>query len=239
MNKNNIMFIIITILLIIIITFHITLKKICDVEPEFYKYGNNNNFTILIIGSTHGNEPAGHHIIKNLMNKLNSQQIILKNINLILVPTVNYCGFKLNKRHNYLLNDINRQYKSNDKINKKILELVDNSDFIIDFHEGYDFHQIDNNSLGSTIGLTKWNGYIDLQNTILNNVNKDIHDKKQFVSIDLDKNDYDGTLSEYAKNNNKKYLLVELSGQNGIQHMDIRVYQGLQILQTVFNHFSN
>jgi predicted deacylase len=50
----------------------------------------------LIIGATHGNEPAGYYCIKEMMNLLNKQIISLKKGKIIFVPVVNYCGYQFN-----------------------------------------------------------------------------------------------------------------------------------------------
>lgn len=235
--NNNYLFVILF-LLIIIMIYHYYFNKICNIEPEHYVYGKG-DFTILIIGATHGNEPAGYHIIKTLMNKLNIGDMQLQNCKLILVPLVNNCGYKTDSRYNYLLNDINRNYKSNNIINKKIIELSEKADFIIDFHEGWGFHKINKDSLGSSIGLTEFNDTEIIKNKILQNLNVNIQEEiKQFVHIDPKINDFDGTLSQYTKNNNKKYILIELAGQNDVQPMEIRVSQGLNVIDTILNFYN-
>jgi len=145
---------IICISLIIILLIQKINKTICDTPPEIFTYDSKTNGpTILIVGTTHGNEPAGYHTIKSLMDKLNSKDIILLNGKLILVPVVNYCGFKLNRRNRLGYNDINRLYHDNTTsiINKTIIKEVKKSDFILDFHEGWGFHKLNNDSIGSTI----------------------------------------------------------------------------------------
>ena len=92
----------------------------------------------MIIGATHGNEPAGYYCIKEMMNLLNKQIISLKKGKIIFVPVVNYCGYQLNKRGHSVVGD--RLYLENRKmniINKKIIKLSTCANFIIDFHEGW------------------------------------------------------------------------------------------------------
>jgi predicted deacylase len=238
MNK---LYLIICVLTILLIIYHINLNKICSSEPTIFKYGkdNDNNLTILIVGGTHGNEPAGTYIINKIMDKLNKYELILKYGKLILIPAVNNCGLKLNTRSNYLYNDINRSYNTNNKINKKVLEYAKDADIIIDIHEAWGFHQLNNESLGSTISMTKWDDSEIIKNRILNDVNDSImDDAKKFVSVDIEKNDYFGTLSQYARNNNKKFMLIEITGQNDIQPLDTRINHGYLLIESMLKHYN-
>ena len=65
------------------------INNICYKEPEYFEYfGKKKGPTILIIGATHGDEPAGYYGIKEYMNKLNKQEISLKKGKIIFIPLV-------------------------------------------------------------------------------------------------------------------------------------------------------
>ena len=71
--------IIILIIILIIVYIYNIIISICDKEPEYFIYsGKTPGPTILILGATHGNEPAGYYAIKEYMDMLNTQDVILK-----------------------------------------------------------------------------------------------------------------------------------------------------------------
>jgi predicted deacylase len=213
------------------------MSNICDTLPLTYEYGQDNKYTILVLGATHGDEPAGHHIIKNMMNRAS-----VTNAKVIFVPSVNNCGYILNRRYNYLFTDINRNYYDDTdyKINKYIIDLVNKSDFVIDIHEAYDYHRINKESIGSTITLSYNDKHkkSELENIILSNVNKYIVDEdKKFVSLNAKDQMIDGTLLQYCINKNKNYMLIEITGKLDKQPLDKRIEQGTNILNSVFSYF--
>lgn len=238
-------------ILIIILLWHI--HKICDTNSEVYMYksitksSSDNTFKILILGATHGNEPVGYHAINKIMSMLNTQQIKLtnlKNYEIYFVPIVNMCGLKTNSRYNMFLFDINRNYNTdsiiNYKINHQIKKIINdnNIDLVIDIHEGYSFHNINKNSLGSTISFN-FNDDL-LKSTIINNINSTIvtNDKK-FVFIPSDKMEKDiGTLLEYCTKNKTKHILIEITGQENIQPLSLRIDQCMNILFSILNYYN-
>ena len=244
-------FLIIIIIIIIILFIYIT-RKICIVEPESFIYDSKiNGPTITIIGTTHGNEPVGYHAIKELINRLNTKDIILKKGKLILIPIVNYCGFRLNTRNSILYGDINRMYKKNTTsiINKTILKYAEQSDFLLDFHEGWGYHG-NSNSIGSTItpSLTYDSKQIAL--IMKDMVNRTItSDMKKFIirtdDSELLKNKQDymkktnmsGTLSTYMENSKKNYILIEITGQNSIQPLELRIAQGSIFIESILSYY--
>jgi predicted deacylase len=237
MMLNIIIFILIIIL--IIIYYNSIINNICYKEPEYFIYkGKEEGSTILIIGATHGNEPSGYFAIKEYMAKLNSQELFLKRGKIIFIPVVNYCGLQLNRRNHNTVGDINRLYDITNKniINKLIADFTNTSDFIIDFHEGYEYANNPYNSLGSTITPSDTNLAETVANKVIENINKNIDiDYKKF-KINKDKNIM-GSLRDYSIKLN--YLLVETTGQNNIQPIEIRVNQCINVINTVLNYFNN
>jgi predicted deacylase len=238
--KLVLIIIILIIILINIYTCNIFIS-ICDKEPEYFIYSSKiPGPTILILGATHGNEPAGYYAIKEYMDMLNRQDIILKKGRIIFIPSVNYCGLKLNSRSNPVYGDINREYNINkdmNVVNKLIIKFAKESDFIIDFHEGYSFNRLNKNSLGSTISPVDTNVSNDVANIVVSNLNANItEDYKKFNILKDD--GIKNTLRDYiSKNEKKDYILVEITGQNDIQPLELRKNQGLIIISSVISYF--
>jgi predicted deacylase len=233
---NIIIFIFIIIL--IVIYYSSIINNICYKEPEYFIYkGKEEGPTILIIGATHGNEPSGYFAIKEYMARLNNQELFLKKGKIIFIPVVNYCGLQLNRRNHNIVGDINRLYDITNKniINKLIADFTNTSDFIIDFHEGYDYANNFYNSLGSTITPSETNLAETIANKVVENINKNITINYKKFKINKEKNIY-GSLRDYAKKLN--YLLVETTGQNNIQPIEIRVDQCINVINTVLNYFN-
>ena len=236
-------------------------NTICMAEPEVFIYDSKiEGPSICIIGATHGNEPSGYVAIKHLMDLYNNKTYTLKKGKLYLIPVVNYCGLKLNIRNgsnmslwdwdNWLQsnhNDINRNYIENtsNPINKKVLEYATKSDFVLDFHEGWGYHN-NSNSIGSTITPSN-DESMKIAQKMMTNINNIItDDTKKFAirtnDIELLKdNNYiinteiKGTLSDYIKNTN--YILIEITGQSNIISMDLRLEQAMVFIDTLLDNY--
>jgi len=236
-----IIILIVAIIIYIVFYFKSTINNICYKEPEYFEYiGKEKGPTILIVGATHGNEPAGYYGIKEYMNKLNKQEVLLKKGKIIFIPSVNYCGLQLNNRNHNTLGDINRLYRDiedNNIINKLIIKFSKSSDFIIDFHEGYDYAHMSDTTLGSTITPAETEQSLQIANLVINNLNKIINiDYKKFkINYNFKIN---GTLREYADINKLNYILVETTGQNNIQPLNIRTEQCINIINTVLENYN-
>lgn len=221
--------------------------------PRVYEYNNNTNnannyISLLIISGVHGNERAGPYLLNKLIKSNYFEQIIknahLKKIikKIYVIPIVNKFGYKYNLRYqnDLFYPDINRNfYKSKDGPRDPIAKFIDNyikkSDIIIDFHEAYDFHLINNRSIGSTI---KTNNQSSLIFNILSNLNSLIHDpNKKFSLLTNSSCDIECTLGCYVYKYypNKIYILIETTGQNEIQPIYIREKQIMIVLDTIFN----
>lgn len=232
---NTIIFIFIIILIVIYYT--TIINNICYKEPEYFIYkGKEEGPTILIIGATHGNEPSGYFAIKEYMAKLNSQELFLKKGKIIFIPAVNYCGLQLNNRYHNTVGDINRLYDlpNMNIINKLIINFSNTADFIIDFHEGYEYANT-SNSLGSTITASETKLSEILANKVIENINKNIDIEFKKFKINKNKNIL-GSLRHYSINLN--YILVETTGQNDVQPLEIRVNQCINVINTVLNYFN-
>jgi len=254
-------YIIILILLIIVIYFSFIfytnsyINQICN-NLEHYNYGSktDTNKTILMLGGTHGNEPAGSKAILSLMEDINTNKITIKH-KLILVPYINYCASQMNMRLIPHTGDINRQYPKTinykecelNPIIKKILGFIKEADFIIDFHEGWGYYKQNNGSIGSTItpantelsNTLAENVFMNLNNTIVDNNKKftiliDDDNKINTDNIKYGKNfDIEGTCKSYVNLLKKDYLLIETSGQQDIQPLELRINQDKIIINTI------
>jgi hypothetical protein len=90
---------IIIILIILIIIFYLY----CN-DFEHYIINKEGVVTILLLGTIHGNEPAGSVALNEFIKEYTGN----KKIKFIVVPTVNRCGKMLCMRNNILF-DMNRQ----------------------------------------------------------------------------------------------------------------------------------
>jgi len=234
-----ILILIVIIVITIFLYYKSIINNICYKEPEYFEYiGKEKGPTIFIIGATHGNEPAGYYGIKEYMNKLNKQEILLKKGKIIFIPSVNYCGLQLNKRNHNTVGDINRLYVENTNIiNKLIINFSKISDFIIDFHEGYDYANKSDETLGSTITPAETETSLKVANLVINNINKIINIEYKKFKINHNKK-INGTLREYADVNKLNYILVETTGQNNIQPINIRTEQCINVINTVLEYYS-
>ena len=233
----------------------------CNKPVEVFTYNKTGTITILILGGIHGNEPAGSISIINLIDDLNNNIIELKNIKLILIPKVNYCALNINKRQMPYIGDLNRKFPTSVNFNrndlhpiiKQIVDLIDISDFILDFHEGWGFHRENNNSIGSTITPNTTTKSLEITNILYNNINAIIEDPlKKFQILthneDLIKSDptkyshdvlIETSLRYYVSLINKDYILIETSGQNDIQPLETRTNQNKIFIRSILNALNN
>jgi predicted deacylase len=195
--------------------------------------------TVLIVGSTHGNEPAGTVTIENIISK---NYFNLKKGKLLLVPRPNKIGYLCNMRympHRIINCDLNRNYPKElgelpkDPISSKICKLADNSDFIIDLHEGWGFHRIQPNSLGSGIYPGDTHNSITLSYQIVKQINTKINDPNKKFVVGLNSHPELTSLRSYCNMVYRDYILVETTGQNDIQPIQIRTNQMLTLIDCV------
>ena len=223
-------------------------------ETKIYTLDSNKpGPTILIVAGTHGNEPAASYYFTNLIKS----KYIPKSGKMIIIPRVNDCALKINCRSVPLIGDINRKYyidnnvnsginrvngetiKVNgeiNRINKQIIDIINsnNIDFVLDFHEGYDFHKINKKSLGSTITYTfdKTGKSKDYGEIIVKKLNETItDDKKKFTLLDPTYKPIKGTLLSLLSELKISGILIETSGQNNIQPLQKRLEQ----IDLIFN----
>jgi len=219
----------------------------CNIVTKHEYNGSKKGKTLFIIGSVHGDEPAGHMALIALKKKLDSGKIKIKRGKLVIIPTPNYCGLQYNYRHRPNFIDINRSFpktktgnslsKNNELIVKYIKET--NPDFILDFHEAYYFHRRNPNSYGSyLITANNCSKTVDgIAKKCKSNINKFIKENyKKWDITTLEK--HEGSLKNYARLNNIDYLLIETVGQRNMDKLENRVKINLTIIKTTLTSFN-
>ena len=115
--------------------------------------------TVFIVGGVHGNEPAGAAAAETI------RQWPIKAGRLVVIPRANVPGLEANKRNipdlETNLSNLNRNYpragQTNSEARGELAQAIwkianDNKvDWVLDLHEGYDFHQLNEKSVGSSI----------------------------------------------------------------------------------------
>ena len=168
--------------------------------PIINEFNYNESFKrVLFVCGTHGDEPSGVWALQNFpFSKYPGINIV--------VCQMNPCGIIENIREHPNLNlDLNRTYNQNILQNKIVKKLVIESDIIVDFHEGWDYHIINKNSIGSSL---QTNMLWTLCHFIIKDINRTIRDpNKHFVLSDTPI--IKGSLREFCDKKNKPYILVE------------------------------
>lgn len=192
---------------------------------------------ILLMGGTHGNEPSGYLALLRLQNAFKKKKIKLNSGEVTIIHNVNPCGYYLDNRHYNIVGkdiDLNRMYGKNFPINKKIEPIIDKYDIVIDLHEGWGFISDKQGSIGSSIQSVNIPKHH--YDNILKLLNADI--KVNYKKWELNtRRIIENTLRDYCIRKKKKYILVETSGQNNIQGMNIRVNQNLQIVNYILTKY--
>jgi predicted deacylase len=250
---NKIILIILSIILIISIFYFskrlefFSNKNICP-PLEIKEITTNNKKSkynkILILGGVHGNEYGPSYGIEEFYNKNKNKM----NGNITFIPNVNSEGIKKNTRYLPCKSETNLNYDINrnftiDNVNdfqKQLIKIVNNHDIILDFHEGYDFHKTNSNSIGSTIipgnNYSNKKIFFDVEkisNKLLEAINKTIEkEERKFTVLTTDKFDIKNTLRDYCEIKNKPYILIEITGQNSnLQSLESRKNQSKIILE--------
>ena len=198
---------------------------------HYYRISNRATPHVAFLGSTHGNEPAGYFAlkstIKNMPNTINGT--------LTIIPAVNQCGLAMNTRNNpYDNSDINRNYPGNTLINSKITKLISAADWVVDLHEGWGFHHLNPDSVGSGIYPGDTPEAKRLCDHLVKHINMTITEPhKKFVTFALPA--IHGSLREHCIKHKKHYILVETSGIDDIQPLPLRIAQQEMIIREIIS----
>ena len=221
-----------------ILLLSITLFFICGNIDIYTVKSKNKGPKILLIGGTHGNEPAGYVTLLRLQNAFKKKKLTLRVGELTIIHNINSCGYFIGNRHYNNIGpriDLNRFYNKNFFINKKVENIVDKYDIILDFHEGWGYiNRKENNSIGSsiqTINIPKYQ-----YDELLKIINNKIHIDYKKWSLNT-RAIIDNTLRDYCLRKNKKYMLIETSGQNNVQNINVRINQSLEIINYILKKY--
>lgn len=223
-------------ILLVLLSLYLILCKWCD-QINIYTYESKlKGPVVLMIGGTHGNEPAGTHAIEEVMKHLK-----LKKGTLILVPRANKLGLYSNSRwlvHKIRHRDLNRNYPRTPddfpkcNISRTLVNQIEKADFVLDFHEGIGYAIKDSYSIGSGLYPTNTSLAKSICKPVLDELNSSISDEnKRFVTFEL--SHIQGTLRCYCDSIKKPYILVETTGQYNVQPLHIRVKQDKIIINKV------
>lgn len=202
---------------------------------------------ILLVAGTHGNEPAGTVAINKFMENIP----LLNKGSITIIPAVNPCGIKRNTREspnfgpNKIGGDINRTYPVTSKgkpLSRQaeiVIKYIASANYVVDFHEGYSYHKIHKSSVGSTITPNNFSNMNIIAQNITDKLNETIHENKKKWGVRLNMNcDIKKTLNCYCHNIKKPYFLVETTGQNDVQPINLRRDQNLTIINTLLQNLN-
>jgi len=196
--------------------------------------------TVCFIAGVHGNEPAGAHALLILTQMLNNREIRLLRGRIIVIPMANEWGLingVRNFRPGFLgNNDLNRSFDENSAtsapIADSIVKIARNASLVMDFHEGWGYHQIQPDSIGSTISCTPHKLSSSLAQNAVKLLNSGIESSdKLFTFLPEMYCDIETTLACRCWNENIPYILMETTGQKEIQDRSIRVNQVLRVCE--------
>ena len=226
-------------IILIILIISLTLFYLVINDPKVYIFtptDKSSNKTIFILGSVHGNEPAGTKACYKLIDHFNKNPPKDK---VIIMPMPNLLGYYTNNRYQLkpFNSDINRNFSNEgkDRVSKIILKYVKEADLIIDLHEGYEYNIRYPKSMGSSVIPNKSKVANDTAHKMVQSVNGIITDKnKKFVVSNFyDKEDcyLKDSLACYCNRNNKNFVSIETTGLNpNKQDIDVRVGQMVRML---------
>ncbi len=196
--------------------------------------------TMVAVAGSHGNEPGGTNGLYKLIHELKEGTARVKTGTLIILPELNRCGLKLGIRYlpqellafNVSVSDLNRNYanklgeEGKCTISKEVETILKKADYVYDGHEGYDFTKLVPESMGSGIYPSQEKKAQTIASHLTESINQSplLHDKedyKKFITRD-NWSLIDGSLRKYCQNRNIPYILVETTGQNDIQPLDVR-----------------
>lgn len=185
-----------------------------------------------ILTGVHGNEPAGAHTLQTLVESGYFAKI--KRGSVRILHRANPIGLRFGIRGRILRGDLNRVFETplTDIDGLTIAKFFSPCTLIIDFHEGWGFHQIQPDSLGSTVMANSTESQIVAQQLVhdLNTTPQMQRSdpRKLFLTLPYQMAcDIPTTYSCYLRNlpAPKHHILVETSGQNDVQPLQIRQFQ--------------
>ena len=160
--------------------------------PWYAVEGDEAGPTVLVTGGVHGNEPAGSAAARQLLHWP------IRSGKLIVVPEVNRLGLAAEMRwfppdrNDKKLRDLNRLFPAAEddaprtELAQEMWNLVleQDPDYVIDLHEGFDFHVSNPKSVGSSVIFTESPARTTLAESMLSVVNQAISEsQRRFVPL--------------------------------------------------------
>ncbi|MGI6513544.1 MAG: hypothetical protein GX052_08260 [Syntrophomonadaceae bacterium] len=189
---------------------------------------------VMIVGGVHGNETSGPKAadkIKNLRPKKGT---------LLVLPRANIVAVQKGTRTSPGVGDMNRTFPrtKNGKCTKNTSQSIWDAikkydvDYLIDLHEGYNYHKIQPSSYGQTLIYYPISGSRTVGLKIINALNKGIGSpSKHFTLV---KYPYQGTLARAAAQHlGVKAFTLETCRKSA---QSIRVNNGVKAAKTLLNH---
>lgn len=185
---------------------------------------------IVIMSGMHGNEPAGATALTNIWEDLGTPTM---SGTLVVLPKINVSGHAANRRETGAGVDLNRSYPGgttvgssgeiSDPMAAAVWQIVADADFVLDFHEGWGYHVAQPQSVGSTISGTPDCAALCVQ--LVGDVNTIADANRPFVYLPNLYCDITSTMACQCYRNKIPYILVETTGQNNVQPLEVRVAQ--------------
>ena len=162
-------------------------EKTAWATPWYVVEGDDPRLVVFVTGGVHGNEPAGSFAAEQI------RHWPVRRGRLIVVPRVNTLGLAARTRWfpplagNMEQRDLNRNFPTADRelpqssVAEALWELVreQKPDFVIDLHEGFDFHVSNPKSVGSSIIFSKTDKRSLLATKMLAAVNATVADENR------------------------------------------------------------
>lgn len=134
-------------------------EKTAWATPWYVVKGTEPGPVVFLTGGVHGNEPAGSHAAEQI------RHWPIRRGRLIVVPKVNTLGLIAETRwfppleKDAAQRDLNRNFPTSGRelpqspVAEALWELIESQqpDYVIDLHEGFDFHKSNSKSVGSSI----------------------------------------------------------------------------------------
>jgi hypothetical protein len=141
---------------------------------------------VMVVGGTHGNEPAGYRAARLIKN------YTVKKGTLLVLPEANRIAVQNNTRNAPGVGDLNRSFpktksdKPDDPLARAIWQVVKDYDvdYLIDLHEGYKYHLQTKSSWGQTVIYYPNSGTKVVADRMVSALNKSIPTKsKRFSTV--------------------------------------------------------
>ncbi|QDT34504.1 BPL-N domain-containing protein [Thalassoglobus polymorphus] len=197
--------------------------------------------TVIVTGGIHGNEPAGATAAEQIRHwDIDAGK-------LIVVPKVNRLGLTAEtrwfppERNNRPLRDLNRNFPTKENpaprtpLATDVWKLVESTkpDYVVDLHEGFDFHIANSKSVGSSIIFAKSNERTELANAMHKAVNKTVTDKDRKIVLLSKSGAVNGSLVRACQDRlNASGFILETTFKD--QPLSLRTRQHRVMVSTLF-----